>query len=136
MTTSLREQAFNSNDLGGELVPVPEWGEKWEGWVRGLEAGERNAALLEARREDGSNNSDVFYARIVQLTALDPADKTTPIFATDDLPLLLRKSSVAVDKLANVALRLSGMDKAGVEAAVNEAGKDSSKTPKEGSTTK
>lgn len=128
---SLRTAALDADDLGGELVPVPEWGPQWVAWVRGVEAQERNEALRAAttvvQLGDGETksvlNTDVYYARLVIAATLDPETKER-VFAEDDLQRLLRKGAAAVDRLANVVLRLSGMTKSSVEEAVKEAGEE------------
>lgn len=141
-----RAQAFDSSDLGGELVFVPEWdvdGNPWTAWCRGLTALERNEALQAAvasareagRTADTDSDSNVFYAHVVVTCALYSEDDPTPIFAVDDVPMLLAKAAKAVDRLAQAVLRISGMTKDDVAKAVEEAGKASSSTPSDAPST-
>lgn len=128
----LRAAVFEAEDLGGELVPVPDWGPGVEFWVRGLTAAERNSVISHAREqhEDGSYgvNMDAYYALIVTFAVHHPVEHDVRVFTEADAPLLLQKSSKAVDKVANVAMRLSGMTKDDLQQAVEAAGKDSSST--------
>lgn len=129
MTSSLRQQILDADDIKTETVYVPEWGVTV--LVRGLEAGERNDMVGEARDEQGNTDLNVYYGRIVQVATLDPETREQ-VFAVDDMPMLRRKAAKAIDRIALTSLRLSGMGKEGgdtVQAAVDAAGKDSSPIP-------
>lgn len=134
MTVSaLRSQILDAKDVGEETVTVPEWGDAVIR-VRGLELGQRSELVMEVRRDDGSIDLPLYYARLLQLTARDP-ESGELIFEPDDAGLLQKKNPAAVDRVVSVALRLSGLTKTGdVEEGVEAAGKGSSKTAKGGST--
>jgi hypothetical protein len=128
---NLRTAALEADDLGGEPVFVPEWGEHWVAWVRGVTVEERNEALRRAQQgssegEDGNVtvklNTDKFYGLLVVQATLD-REGGDPVFSLDDLSMLMAKSAKSVDRLANVVMRLSGMSKASLEEAAAEAGK-------------
>jgi hypothetical protein len=122
----IREKVFAADDIGTELVPVPEWGV--EVLVRGLTLGQRNDALTQSRGEDGAVNLSTYYALIIIATALDPASGK-PVFRDDDAENLLAKSSNPADNLAKKALALSGLtEKGDVQAGVDAAGEGSSET--------
>ena len=117
---NIREKVFAADDIGTELVPVPEWGVEVQ--VRGLTLGQRNDALTESRGEDGVLNLSQYYALIIIATVLDPADGTH-VFLDDDVENLLAKSSNPADNLAKKALALSGLtEQDDVQAGVDAAG--------------
>lgn len=118
---NLRDRIFASDDILTELVDVPEWDSILE--VRGM-TGEARAAIMEAALDpSGKVNLHAFYPEIVIGCTYDP-DSGERVFDQGDRAALMAKSGKAIDRLATVGLRLSGM----TEEASNEAGKDSSKT--------
>lgn len=129
----LRAAILGYEDIGNELVSVPQWGGT-EVLVRGMSAGERNVLAMKARTgtsEDGKASTDPnkFYPLIVIATATEPTTME-PIFTAEDAANIMGKSGGAIDLLAQAALRLSGLDvdkgASAVEHAVEEAGKTSS----------
>lgn len=128
--TALRDRVFASSDQNTELVEVPEWGETF--LVKSLEAGQRNAVIQEATTEgpDGESKMDLdtYYSRIIQMCTYDPESTDERVFAEDDVTLLLARNPKALDRLSLTAMRLSGMDKDGLDASVAAAGKGSSST--------
>lgn len=98
--------------LPTETVEVPEWGGSVV--VRGLSAGGRDQfelALKESREEEGGL-SDV-RARLVALTAVDDDGKL--LFKEGDVEDLSAISAKPMDRLFDVASRLSGMGPKDVE---------------------
>lgn len=131
----LRAAILGYEDIGSELVPVPQWN-GMEVLVRGMSAGERNVLAQKARvnSEDGKAKTDPnkFYPLIVIATATEPTTGEQ-VFTADDATNIMGKSGGAVDLLATTALRLSGLNvekgQEAVEVAVEEAGKASSSGP-------
>lgn len=124
---SLRDKILAAQDIPSEPVTIPEWGV--DVVVRGMSAGERIDLMQNAFDQNTQQvNMSIVYPDVVVACTFDP-DSSEPVFTDADKPLILSKSSAAVERLANVGLRLSGIGKDEQDAA----GKDSSKSQKEDS---
>ena len=118
---SLRDKILAAQDIPTEIVTIPEWGV--DVLVRGMSAGDRITLMQNAFDQTTQQvNMSIVYPDVVVSCAFDPASDEA-IFTDADKPAILAKSSAAVEKLANVGLRLSGIGKDEQDAA----GKDSSK---------
>lgn len=127
----LRDFVFGYDDTQVETVIVPEWG-GIEIAVVGM-SGEERAEFLERAIDPETNKADwkKWYPQLIISCAFDP--RSTPpvrVFKSTDADRLNKKSSSALERVAKVALRVSGMD----ESADQEAGKGSQEQ-KEASTT-
>lgn len=123
-----RESILASEDLPRELLSVPEWG--GDVWVRTLTGAERDAFEASNVRVTGKGrnvkrepNVANFRARLAVLVCCDEQGKR--LFADADAAALGRKSSAALDRIADVALRLNGM----TEEAAEEAEGNSQSAP-------
>lgn len=115
----LREQIFAMDDIESEIVEVPQWSNvKIE--VRGMTGRERAQMFRGALNEEGEVDFERMYPELVIASCYD-SDTGRPVFQSEDREQLLNKSGAALEKLAMVAIRLSGMDK----AAEARLGKDS-----------
>ena len=123
---SLRDQILNSNDIPKELVKVKEWGISIE--VRGMTGAERTRIMDKAVDQQGGVNLQFVYPEIVIATSFDDITGEQ-IFKPSDRDTLLTKSAVALDRLAQVGMKLSGF----TQESSDEAGKDSSATDTAGS---
>lgn len=102
---TLRERILASNDIQSELVEVPEWGVIVE--VRSMIAADR-ARIMEKAQADGTVGGGAVYFDTVLLTVFDP-DTGERLFSESDRDALSGKNAAALDRLAMVGLRLSGM---------------------------
>ena len=118
---SLRDQILASDDIPSEKVPVPEWGVTVE--VRGMTGAERTRIMDKAVDQQGGVNLQFVYPEIVIATSFDDITGEQ-IFKPSDRDTLLTKSAVALDRLAQVGMKLSGF----TQESSDEAGKDSSAT--------
>jgi hypothetical protein len=112
---SLSERIRLAEDLTRELVELPEWGVTIQ--VRALPVGERLRLAREWRvenEEDGINEN--FYPTLLVASVYDP-ETGDPVFGEDALEWLNEKSSGPVERLAQVAVRLSGLGPTGVDDA-------------------
>lgn len=111
---SLRDKILAAEDIASEMVDVPEWGVKVE--VRGMNGSDRSR-ILDAAAAAGTNGLSVgaMYVDTVIATAYDP-ETGLRVFSDTDRDSLLGKSASAIDRLAEVGMRLSGMS---VEAQDN-----------------
>lgn len=118
---SLRDQILAAVDIPSEKVEIPEWGVTIE--VRGMTGAERTRIMDKAVDQQGGVNLQFVYPEIVIATSFDNVTGEQ-IFVPSDRDTLLTKSAVALDRLAQVGMRLSGFTQDSADAA----GKDSSAT--------
>lgn len=109
-----RDEILGINDLPTEDVFVPEWNT----WVRvrGLTGAERDQfeqSIVEARGKDTRVNLRNIRAKLVALCVVDEEGKR--LFKDEDAELLGRKSAVALNRIFEVAQRLSGLRPEDVE---------------------
>jgi len=103
-----REQILECNDLPSAVVKVPEWG--GEVLVRGLTGAQRDwleASMFTGKRGNREANMENFRAKIVCLSVSD--ENGNPIFTEKDVAALSKKSALALQRVFNVALKLSGL---------------------------
>lgn len=101
-----RDQILQVDDLKYEEVEIPEWGEGCGVRVRTMTAVERDQ-LVNAAFADGERNAENFRARLCALCVVDEAGKN--LFSFNDARALGRKSTISMERIAEVALRLSGL---------------------------
>lgn len=115
-----REQILDADDLPMELVEVPEW--KGAVWVRTLGGTERDhfeASLLpktDKRGQRTQSHNDALTnirARLFALVVCNDAGE--PLFTPRDVMPLGRKSAKALDRVFEVAQRLSGFSDEDIE---------------------
>lgn len=124
-----REAILNAADLVTEDVEVPEWGGTVR--VRGLTGSERDAfeqSIMEQRGRDVALNLRNIRAKLVALSVVDEQGRR--VFSDDDVKALGQKSAVALQRVFEVAQRLSGLRSEDVE----ELAKNSESAPSDGST--
>lgn len=128
MASELRKLILEVDDIPSEVVVIPEWGDA-KILVRGMNGKQRAKFLERSTGPDGNVKFDHFYVELIMATAHDP-DSEEIIFEPADRDTLNSKSGKALERLAMVAQRLSGLGAADVE----EAKKDSGETESSGST--
>jgi hypothetical protein len=116
MTESLRERILATQDITSELVEVPEWGVTVQ--VRSMTARERSQAIKAWSGDDDRVDLEQLYPVLLVQTVFDP-ETGERVFQPEDVDTLNTKNSAALERLAVVAVRLSGMD----QKAVDEAAK-------------
>ena len=114
MSQSIRERILAADDIKVEMVPVPEWGVDIE--VRGMNGVDRGAILDAAAANDGETTASTMFLDVVLATAYDPISGTR-IFTDADRGALAQKSAAALDRVALVGMRLSGMEGQAVDDA-------------------
>jgi len=103
-----RDQILSKNELPREIVPVPEWGGSV--CVQGLTAERRDLLeieISEAGKEKGQMRLKNFRSRILALTVVD--ENGIQVFGDTDVNALGETSAAAVERVFDVAVRLSGM---------------------------
>lgn len=124
-----KSDIFKQSALPVELVAVPEWGGAV--YVRTLTAGERDAYESSCVKvgKGGKVEPSLLNAR-GRLAALAICDeKGSRLFDDDDANELGRKNARALDRVCEVAKRLSGMG----EDSTEQAEKNSESAPSGGS---
>src|SRR5690554_121558 len=109
-----REAILQAQDLPTERVPVPEWG--GEVIVRGLTGAERDQfeqSIVETRGKNPKVNLRNIRAKLVVLCCVD--EQGNRIFRDEDAEVLGQKSAVALNRVFEVAQRLSGLRPEDVE---------------------
>ncbi len=114
MNLLTRDQILQAQDIARETVSVPEWG--GDVLVRGLTGQERDAYEATIMRLNGTNaqmNLVNARAKLVARSVID--ENGDRLFADDDVALLARKSAAALERVFNVAQRLSGLSSADID---------------------
>ncbi len=119
-----KEQILGADDIVFEDVAVPEWG----GVVRvktltGLERDSLEQSMLEGRSDRGKSqqvNMANFRAKLCGRTIVD--EKGKRIFSDLDIVDLGKKSGQALQRVFNVASRLSGFSDADIEEITKNSG--------------
>jgi hypothetical protein len=108
MALLTRDAILQAQDLPKELVSVPEWG--GEIYVRALTGAERDAfeqTIVERKGKSTKMNLKNMRAKLVALTTVDEEGKR--IFSDSDAELLGKKSAAALNRVFEVAQKLSGL---------------------------
>jgi len=115
-----REAIFAAADMTYEDVEVPEWGGTVR--VKSMTLGERDAleqSLIQGRGNNREMNFRLFRARLIIATTIDRHGR--PLFTDADVEALRQKSSKPIERIVNVALRLSGLSEQDVEGLVKNS---------------
>ena len=129
MSLLTRDAILAAPDLPTEEVLVPEWGGTV--LVRGLTGTERDAFEEEMITGKGKNrdvNLSNFRARLIVKSVVDKSGKR--LFTQADMVALGGKSAAAIQRVFQVAMRLSGMSEEDVEELTknSEPGQSDSST--------
>jgi hypothetical protein len=120
--SSLSQAIFAVNDITSETVEVPQWGVTV--LVKSMTALDRAKMIGNAVESAGGQlNLQEVLPDMVILCTFDP-ETGERVFLDSDRDALMAKSAGAIETIATVAMRLSGL----TETAVDELGKDSSST--------
>lgn len=109
-----RDDILQVQDLPKELVEVPEW----DGavYVRGLTGAERDAleaSIVEQRGRSTRMNLMNLRAKLVAMSVVD--EEGNRLFSDADVEKLGQKSAAALNRIFEVAQRLSGLTSEDVE---------------------
>lgn len=110
-----REQILGANDLVFEDVEVPEWGGMVR--VRCLTAAERDAFEAAIMRQTASGvqvEMTNLRAKLCAMTIVDEAGNR--LFSDEDAKLLGQKSAAALQRVFDVAMRLSRFTQTEIDA--------------------
>lgn len=112
--SKLREKILNSKDIKTESVFVDDWQVEVE--VRGMTGKARAALMDNTMKDNGKMDFEKLYPELLIATVYDP-ETGEQVFQPADRDQLNTKSSGAMEKVAKVAMKLSGLDPNHVEKA-------------------
>lgn len=113
------DDVLNSDDLSQERIDVPEWGGHF--WVRGMTGVQRDdfeSSMVETRGKKREVVMKNIRASLVARTAC--TEDGTRIFTDSQVKALGEKSAAALDRVYDVAARLSGLREEDVEELAGE----------------
>lgn len=125
-----KDQILNAEDLQTEVVNVPEWG--GDVLVMGLTGAERDAfeasVVTQSQKEKGKGRGTKvdltnFRAKLVAKSVVDP-DTHDRLFSDAHAVQLGRKSAAALERVFDVARRLSGMSDEDVDELTGNSESD------------
>ncbi len=113
---NLRAKVF-ARKLAEESLYIPEW--DITALIREMKGSQRAAVLNSSRNADGTRNLAQFYSDIVIASTFDPETRT-PVFELTDRDTLNdgEAGGKAMERIATVATRLSGLTEDGMKAEV------------------
>lgn len=115
---NLREKILAAEDIKSEQIYIKEWDAKLE--IRGLTGRQRGIYLQDViDAKTGKMDFQKMYPMLVVMSVYDPETKE-PVFKMGDVDAIAGKSGAALEQLAQVAQRLSGLD----SEAIGEAEKN------------
>lgn len=120
MAILTREQILQAQDLRTEEVPVPEWGGSV--LVRGMTGAERDAfeaSIVEMHGKNSQVNMANVRAKLAARTIVDEAGER--LFTEKDIEALGKKNATALQRIFEVAQRLSGIGQADIEELVKNS---------------
>lgn len=123
-----KDAILKADDIQREEVHVPEWGGIV--LVRGLSGKERDlleASMIKGKGKNASVNLENLRAKVVARSIV--SEDNNRIFEDADIPALAQKSAAALNRVYEVAQRLSGIS----QEDVDELTKNSETAPSEGS---
>ncbi len=122
-----RDEILALSDIKTEDVPVPEWNTTLK--VRSLTGAERDEfeqSRLKWKGNKVERNLANTRAKLVALSVVN--EDGTRMFKDDDTSTLGRKNAAALDRLFDVAQRLSGFTKADIEELTKNSDADQKDT--------
>lgn len=104
---NLRDKILNADDIKTEEVTVQEWGVNVK--VKGMTGKSRSNLLEVCVDKDGNMDFEKLYPLLLIGTVYDP-ESDEKVFEAADHDALNEKSGGALEKVAKVAMKLSGLD--------------------------
>lgn len=115
---SLKDRIAAADDLTSEPMDIPEWGVTVD--IKAMTGQARADLLSSFAGEDGKVDYARTYPDLVIVGTFDP-ETGDPVFGPDDTEMLLTKSAVVLERVAQKVMQVNGLG----EKAVDEAGKSS-----------
>jgi hypothetical protein len=115
---NLRDKILSAVDVQEEILEIKEWGEKVK--IKGVTAADR-ARILQKSIDIESKSTDFFKltALTVIYSTYDPeTDKR--LFNEKDINALMQKAAKPIEKISQIANKLSGISEEAKEEAKND----------------
>jgi hypothetical protein len=123
-----RDDILGFSDLKYEIVPVPEWGGSVRvRSLRGVERDEYEASQVKQRGNNVDLNLINIRAGLVARSICDHSGN--PVFSVGDIGLLGQKSAAALERVYEVAARLSSVTDEAIGVLAKNSGRDRSGEP-------
>lgn len=113
MASELRKTILESADIEKQPVEVPQWGTTVE--VRSM-TGKQRSAFMKKVANGGEVDFERFYAELIIASVFDP-ETGDQVFEPADRDAISQKSGAALQVVADVAMKLSGLEAGAAEAA-------------------
>lgn len=114
---SLRDKILSAKDLKAEKVYIEEWDVEVE--IRSLTGKSRANLMSEAMDKSGKMDFEKLYPELIISCTFDP-ESGDQVFNKTDKEVINSKSGGALEKIARVAMKLSGLtEESMVEAEKN-----------------
>lgn len=114
MTLLSKADILQAQDITTETVDVPEWG--GQVLVRALDGTERDAleaSMIQGKGKNAQVNLTNLRAKLVARSLVDEQGKR--LFGDGDIPALAHKSAMALNRVYEVAQRMSGITQEDVD---------------------
>lgn len=115
--SELREKILATRDIPSERLVIEAWGAEVE--VRGMSGRARAAFVQQALSGEQVDLARAYPLIVIECT-FDPTTGER-LFSQEDFDAVGDKSGEALEAIAEVAMRLSGLDAAAVERSKSEA---------------
>lgn len=106
MAALTAEQIFGAPDLKMEPMEVPEWDGSIN--IRVVSGKQRDIIVEEAQRSLKSGKEDKVKAKVIHFAVCD--DEGKPVFSLDQVPALMDKNGVVIDRIIAKAMEINGLD--------------------------
>jgi hypothetical protein len=114
MSESLRDKILNAQDIKSEILNIPEW--EVDILVKSMTGKKRALVMGEAMDKKGKMNFENMYADLAITSSYDP-ETLKLIFEPTDRNVLNEKNGGVLERIAQVVIRISGLDVDAVETA-------------------
>jgi hypothetical protein len=118
---TIRDRIFSANDIKEENLHIPEW--DVDIIVRALNGKQRARLLQSALKKDGTPDLEKMYPALTILCSYyvdEDTQEKRPVFEDADRDAIGEKSGHALELIAQVAMRISGLTENALKEAKNE----------------
>lgn len=111
---NLRDKILSVDDIKKEILHVDQWDVDLE--IRSLNGKARSKLMNETMKSNGKMDMERLYPELIISCTYDP-ETHERVFQPTDREQINTKNSGALEKIAKVAMKLSGLDADSVEQA-------------------
>jgi hypothetical protein len=107
VASKLRDKIAGIKDIKEERLYIPEWGVELN--IKSLSGAARNKILNTAMDKNGKVDLDRFYPDLIIASCFDP-ETGEQVFEPTDRDMLLSKNGAALERIAQKATEMSGLN--------------------------